>query len=258
MKKYYLLIFVIFILFKTSVAQADFNTKVIYQVKVFKSGTEDEKNEILNKQLFEEIENLKFELLFQGNEVIFQEIKSLETNPRTKYFRKIARVISDLNYSYYNNLNDLYRVDIIKEFDNRTYLVTGNINEYKWIILNEEKKVLGHLCKKAITTKNYKDRNGNDVIMYVTAWFSSEMSLPPVSIKDYTGLPGLILELHEGNKPINNGYEHGRLYYATEIINHAHKKLKLNIPKDAIRVNEKEYDKIVQNSMGVFEEYLKN
>ena len=56
----------------------------------------------------------------------------------------------------------------------------------------------GYLCFKALTTRNYIDRNGNKVELEVLAWFSPDLNISS-GPKDYSGLPGLILEIQEGD-----------------------------------------------------------
>lgn len=62
----------------------------------------------------------------------------------------------------------------------------------EWQIKNERKIIRGYNCMKAETIR----RNEIGVESKVTAWFSTDINLS-FGPKNYFGLPGLIIELHE-------------------------------------------------------------
>ncbi|NBA85400.1 GLPGLI family protein [Emticicia sp. CRIBPO] len=75
----------------------------------------------------------------------------------------------------------------IHNVQGRTFTVVDSIRAPKWKVLNELKDIGGYMCMKATTYDDVKKQN-------VTAWFCADI---PVSIgpEQYTGLPGLILEI---------------------------------------------------------------
>lgn len=66
----------------------------------------------------------------------------------------------------------------------------------KWKITNEQKKIGKYKCTKATTKVYVESRRGREEVN-VTAWFTTSV---PYNFgpKRFSGLPGLILELHEG------------------------------------------------------------
>lgn len=90
--------------------------------------------------------------------------------------------ILDIEYFYSHQEKKLLK---FSNFNNKNYLVTFNLEEVKWEILNETKIIHTFLCHKAIYTdkKNYK----------YTAWFAPELNFS-VGPEFCYGLPGLVLE----------------------------------------------------------------
>ncbi|MEE9407655.1 MAG: GLPGLI family protein [Polaribacter sp.] len=75
---------------------------------------------------------------------------------------------------------------IIKQFGkNNTISLLYNLNDFKWVLLQEEKTIAGLLCKKAISKTK-----GGDII----AWYTEELGVKGGPRK-YDGLPGLIVYL---------------------------------------------------------------
>ncbi|SFB80670.1 GLPGLI family protein [Flagellimonas taeanensis] len=93
---------------------------------------------------------------------------------------------------------------VYKDMANKVYLKSSNLagkgflikdtlEDYSWKLTEETKTVGNYVCKKAVTVDN-----GNEI----TAWYA-----PSIPINDgpdeYYGLPGLIIELTDGNITYN-------------------------------------------------------
>lgn len=89
-----------------------------------------------------------------------------------------------------------------------------------WKITSESKKIGVYTCYKAISEKVLVNRNGNEYLSPVVAWFAPEL---PYSYgpKDFNGLPGLILELQF----------YKTVYLATKIVVDTNSKNKIELPK---------------------------
>ncbi|RFN58868.1 GLPGLI family protein [Marixanthomonas ophiurae] len=94
-------------------------------------------------------------------------------------------------FVYKDFSNNVFKMQFDKNKKMRA--IQDTIPKYNWILYNEAKKLKGYKCKKATTTVRKEGRNFN-----IVAWYTDEI---PVSDgpKDYTGLPGLILQLYVGN-----------------------------------------------------------
>lgn len=67
-----------------------------------------------------------------------------------------------------------------------------------WKLTTETKKIDKYNCFKAEYVKRYKNAKGNEVSRTITAWFAPELPYA-FGPSEYFGLPGLILELNDGN-----------------------------------------------------------
>ena len=118
---------------------------------------------------------------------------SISEARREQIFDKMASNYYSSSYDYY--LDNVLKVGLFKYSRDGT-LVTQHAKEKEWDISMESKKIGGYLCYKAVYIKKYIGRDGNLKTLPITAWFAP--SLPyRYGPKQYYGLPGLILELHE-------------------------------------------------------------
>ncbi|WP_255546016.1 GLPGLI family protein [Flavobacterium sp. CG_9.1] len=131
------------------------------------------------------------------------------TASKSKFVRNNSLSINDdkgeqlydkMTTSYYSSSYDYYLdssagVGMFKYSRDGT-LITQQVKEKEWDISTESKKIGDYLCYKAVYIKKYMGRDGNMKTLPITAWFVP--SLPyRYGPKQYYGLPGLILELHE-------------------------------------------------------------
>ncbi|OYU85578.1 MAG: hypothetical protein CFE24_01355 [Flavobacterium sp. BFFFF2] len=101
--------------------------------------------------------------------------------------------------------------------------------QFQWKLHNEQKKIDHYNCLKATS----EIKNGDKTTL-VTAWYCPQI---PVSFgpKGYNGLPGLILELHEGDV----------VFGANKVaLNHLDKAIQK--PTGAPLLTEKEYNDLIQ------------
>lgn len=73
--------------------------------------------------------------------------------------------------------------------DNSVRAIKDTIPNYKWSFHNDSKEILGYICKKATTIANKSGIEQN-----ITAWYTPDIPISDGPL-DYSGLPGLILEL---------------------------------------------------------------
>lgn len=99
------------------------------------------------------------------------------------------KMVEPIMYQNFDEANMSTYLDLFgKEF-----LIEEQITEYKWKLHSgEQREILGYTCTKATTMKDTVE---------VIAWFTSKVpqSIGPAG---YTGLPGLILALSEGESRV--------------------------------------------------------
>ncbi|KOS04841.1 hypothetical protein AM493_01360 [Flavobacterium akiainvivens] len=130
-----------------------------------------------------------------------EETYTLQFDNASSYYKKVENPAQELsgmlvisagsfNAQHYMNLKDnkaIMQLTILDE----TYLLTNTPRDITWKQENEVKQIAGYTCKKA----TYLRPEDNTT---VTAWYTPDI---PVSLgpEGYYGLPGLILEINEGN-----------------------------------------------------------
>jgi GLPGLI family protein len=166
---------------------------------------------------------IKYDSIFKNNKKFSNEIKSIIINEQKIFVNisKKTKFILDFNINeskfYYDrkidvskNLKDrfLLRVNFDGNYYSSRDSVVQEVNIYGedflissplfiWKI-TQEKRIIGkYTCFKAITIKEVENSKGIHKIP-VTAWFSKNIPFN-YGPKEYSGLPGLIIELQEGD-----------------------------------------------------------
>lgn len=188
------------------------------------------KNHILKEN--QALEYIEFVLIFNQNESFFtQKNKSMAVDSGLDFKFVIASLKAE--GEYYLNLKENQSIYHSKKLD-RNWLVIDQLKEFDWELTSETKVIQGYTCYKAITKYANSSKKSNEVV----AWYAPDIPFRFGPI-EYSGLPGLILELEQGNyrfyaekltfdtkkkniKPPTKGEKHTRDSYETKIkeINH--------------------------------------
>jgi GLPGLI family protein len=235
MKK--ILFIVLFLLIEIAYSQ-NFQGKVSYKSYILENEIDSTTLQKKSKQVADALsifnKSLKmypmtFELKFRNRESVFQKNAVMKTD--NDYGYELAEIYFGGKNIYYTNSNSGEKITN-KEVYGAVYLVTSNMKDIKWTLTNQRKKIGNYSCLKATSTLKTKNSKG---IFYkeVTAWYAPEI---PVSFgpKDYCGLPGLILELIEGNIT----------YSAYKLILNPKEKIEILKPKKGKIITQEELDKI--------------
>lgn len=222
--------------------------EAIYKVKIDRQDKNRSKTKPSRRveMILKEVENISLQLLYNNGKATFKAEEVLDLDYTAKLNRNSAKTISGVRNSYYYNIKEK-EVISDHEIEGTPYNVVYKFDHYSWELQNETKKIDKYLCYKATTTYSYKNRKGTITNLNVTAWYTPEIPLP-LGPKNYTGLPGLVLELHEGNITI----------YVTELTLNPEKKIKLYTPQEGKKVTEKEFAKIAAKAYGNFMDSMKN
>jgi GLPGLI family protein len=105
------------------------------------------------------------------------------------------------NFLYKNVEEGISKTE--KDFLGKIFLVTDTLKPMDWKLVNETKKIGDYTCFKATTTREAPLSAQSDTVKdrTVVVWYTPEV---PISNgpDDYWGLPGLILEVSDGNRTI--------------------------------------------------------
>ncbi|MFV8357672.1 GLPGLI family protein [Flavobacterium sp. XS1P32] len=226
-------IIVCFLLFTISIYSQ--SGIITYDVRVEKQSEEVPKefSEILKKSL-DHANSQKFELTFNKNISRFVSIqKAGLDNDYDKQAEILARLAFSTGSDFFYDKN--LETEIEQKGDGTLIKTIKSFT--KWDITSESKSISNYLCYKAILEITFVNRKGISGINTIIAWFAP--SLPfTFGPKNFYGLPGLILELHE-NKTT---------YLVTKVVLSS-KEIKIDFPKGKT-ISKEEYDKKLEASMG--------
>jgi GLPGLI family protein len=142
-------------------------------------------NDAAKKQLYQ--------LNFNQTIVNFFLPETLSRENGSDFHNTLAKILVS-QYDYYID----HPNKIILELSSDGTIIKKELIKLPWNITSEGKMIDQYQCYKATYTFEYLARNQKMKTRVITAWFAP--SLPyPYGPKDYYGLPGLILELTEGD-----------------------------------------------------------
>ncbi|NER15100.1 GLPGLI family protein [Leptobacterium flavescens] len=188
-------------------------------------------------QIFQQVDHIKMDLLYNNGKSSFKVRETWGLDFRTELNRKIAEIIADVFNDRY--LTDIEKNALIRQTENEgvIYNITSGFISYKWKLLEETKVINGYHCLKAISHKSVKDRSGKTTVLEIIAWYTPEIPLP-LGPKDYTGLPGLILQLKEDSR---------RIYTLSFVKVNPDWDIVIEQPREGKNVTKQEYHKITSN-----------
>jgi len=131
------------------------------------------------------------------------------------------------------------------EIFGKEFLVTNKLDKLEWKMTGDTKKIGNYTCFKAIAVVKAKQNDEGDKAMTltsappkdmtITAWYTPDI---PISNGpgDYWGLPGLILEVNDGQTTL----------LCSKITLNPKEKFEIKAPKKGSKVTRAEFDKIME------------
>lgn len=185
-----------------------------------------------------------FVLNFNQKESIYRQDKELGAPATATGGIQVLMVGSgDSDVLYKNIAKNTYSNQ--KEISGKRFLIKDSLKKNEWKMTGETKKIGNYTCYKAtksneVTRKSFLSTDGKEEqtekkeTIVTTVWYTPQI---PISNGPgmYGGLPGLILEVHAGNKTI----------VCSEIVLNPKEKVTIKKPTKGKKVTQKEYAKIM-------------
>lgn len=268
--------FLLFSLLTTlSFAQKKFQGKATYMSKTTMDMSrldrmpEERKKQVLARMKF--FLEKTYTLNFTKTESLFKEESKLSA-PGTSNNPRWA-VVSNGQGAIYKNTQSRELIEDVETFSKR-FLIVEKMDQPKWQLGSETKKIGQYTCYKAALTREdvsidyasifrNRGRNNNTTkkdstqiqqkeinvpkMETITAWYTPQI---PVNTgpKDYYGLPGLILEINVGKTTM----------LCTEIIINSKNTIEIKKPTKGKKVTRKEYNIIVKKKSEELREQYRN
>lgn len=201
----YTLISILFI--SNLIAQDDIHYKITYEtiIQKPKEGNKKKKDKSQSKQekdakkysdfIFKKLYTMNAisELIVKNNESKYITKKTLETDDVMIATRNTFNSFTKSSGIYYYNSKTNEEL-LEKNVFGKDFVITSTRDSISWTITKESKIIAGYTCYKATAEIKVKNAVKEGVKKNVSVWFSPTI---PISIGpfDYSGLPGLILEV---------------------------------------------------------------
>ena len=255
------LLFVTLLLSAFMVNAQNFQGKAYYQTKrTFTMNTETDStntkkspvDDAMKKQIKEMLKK-QFEktyiLTFNKNESIYKKQKELAApKPQGEFVIEIV----DGNTFLYKNIQQKIYAQSQEEYGKK-FLIKDKLIPLQWEITKETKMIGKYLCIKATAIKKVDDfdkdynKKEKQKEIKIVAWYTPEI---PVNNGPelYSGLPGLILELHEDKMH----------YVCNKIVLNPKEKTIIKTPTKGKVMNQKDFDALMQKKQKEMMEQFKN
>jgi GLPGLI family protein len=207
------------------------------------------------KSMVPEFRNSKHLLIFNDSESVYKLVPEMENEESGGGM--VFRMGGSDGGVIYKNMASGKSIEE-RELGAKTFLITDSIKGQKWKISAETKQILGYNCRKATTTIETR-RSGarvftssstsgttdttakpTTVLQEVVAWFAYDISCP-IGPDNYSGLPGVILQLDVDKGLITLN--------AVELKTTANTK-ELKEPKKGKKVTREEFTKMMMDAFG--------
>jgi len=237
------LILLIAITCTTLLSAQNFQGKVTYKSHRkmdFKIDEKDQNTALKNElkaQLAKQFQK-EFTLEFTRTESLFRTNESLASPVPSS--SGISITVSGGNDILYKNIKDK-RYTRASEIFGKQFLIKDTLQSRQWNILGDTKKIGEYTCRKAVFKDTYTTQTITESGTIETvekeretiAWFTLQI---PVSHgpADFFGLPGLILEVHDGEQ----------ILLCTKIIINPKDKIIIKEPKKGKEVSQNKFNTI--------------
>ncbi len=258
MKKLIILSFLFFATLNSN-AQQTFQGIATYQSLTDISGlkfevpgmSDDQKSKIMEKM--KKSFQKTFTLKFDKTQSLFEEEQKLDNPLNSTSF------ISGSEGKYFKDIKEGIEIEEQDLFD-KEFLIVDKLTKWDWKLVDEFKKIGDYNCQKATVeipvTKEEKESyeadlkkqqtaKTNFIVLeepkpkLVTAWFTQDI---PVNNgpRNYWGLPGLILEVNDGQKTT---------IVCSKVVINPKEQIVFKKPSNGKKVTRKQFDKISEDKM---------
>ena len=230
----------------TGVATYKTDRKVDLQMDSTEVNSEMQKQ--LQAQLRKQFQK-EYTLQFNASESLYQEVETLDApKPQGGGVMMVVSGNSDILYRNTKDNNFVNQTEIMS----KPFLIKDILEKSDWSLEKETKNIGNYTCFKATKTEEITEQtfnSVNDSLIDVkkerttTVWYT--LDIPVVhGPGEFWGLPGLILEVNDGDQSI----------LCSKIVLNPEKAVQISAPTSGKEVNQAEYDEIQDKKMKEMQE----
>ncbi|NKI30525.1 GLPGLI family protein [Croceivirga thetidis] len=203
---------------------------------------------LINQRLMQAMQK-EYKLTFNKSESNWKEVEKLENDAAGGGVEIVMIGMGGGNDGLlYKNTKDKNFVESTDSFG-KLFLISGELEPYEWEMTSETKQIGRYTCYQAIAKRETTQISISDVngekeekeetkIQTITAWYTPEI---PVTHgpDDYWGLPGLIMEINNGN----------RVLVCNKVVLNPKEDVAIEIPSKGKKVTDEEYEVIMKEQV---------
>ena len=210
---------------------------------------QDPRTQALAEQLKQGFQD-QYQLEFTQEESLFKKLPKLDKpNPKKGQISVSMSVVGDNEILYKNLLKNQIRNET--ELYGKRFLIQDELESKDWKLSKESKTIGEYVCFKAtyVPTSDDSEVDSTDEKekTEVIAWYTPQIPIKN-GPKEYDGLPGLILEVQEGNLK----------FLCTKIVLNPQEAVQIIEPSKGKKVSQKEFDSILDKKNEEMMESFKN
>lgn len=204
---------------------------------------DDKVNSQMQKQIQDQLKKQfqqEYTLEFDKNQSVYKKTEKLEAPTPSKSGFNIQ--ISEGSDIMYKNIKE-HRFTNKSEIFGKIFLIKDTLNYRKWELVNENKNIGEYTCFKAVykdslTTQTITEKGDMEKVTkerLTTVWYTPQIPVNNGPL-DYYGLPGLILEVNDGDLTL----------VCSKIVLNPKEQLNIDEPNHGKEVTQKEFDEIME------------
>jgi GLPGLI family protein len=232
----------------------EFKGKAIYKShrKVDLKMDDNDQNSEINKQIQEQLRKQfqqEYTLTFDRYQSLYKKNEKLATPaPASNGIQITVNAGSDLLYknikeNRYVNQTEIY---------GKQFLIKDSLKTKNWILVNETKNIGTYTCFKATFSETYETQTITDKgelekvtkDRVTTVWYTPQIPINN-GPEDFHGLPGLILEINDGELTL----------VCTRVVINPDESIEIKEPKSGKEVSQTKFDEIMDKKT---EEMMEN
>jgi len=251
----------IFLFTCKSLCSQNFQGVVTYKTnrKIDFNADDSKMNADMQKQIQEMLKKQfqrEYSLNFTNSESVYKEVQNLET-PKSSGGMTIIMAGSGISDVLYKNIKEK-RYANKRDMMGKLFLIKDDLEKLDWKLEDETKKIGAYQCYKAtakrmrriqntLSTMNSEEEKGEpkEEEITITAWYTPEI---PISNGpgNYGGLPGLILEVNDGEENI----------LCSKIVLNPKKEIEIKEPAKGKIIKEQEFEHIMEKKIREMESHM--
>jgi len=226
-------------------------------IQIDSTQMNDEMHQQMMAMLKKQFEK-EYTLEFNNNESLYKEAENLETTTGNTSGMQIVIAGSGEGDILYKNLAE-NRYATQSDVFGKIFLINDAIDQPEWKLEKETKNIGEYTCFKATfkrkammsssmtmsvnSKEEPKEPEVKEIEQTITAWYTLQIPVKH-GPRNYSGLPGLILEVSDGSETI----------LCSKIIINPKDGISIEEPKKGKKVNQEEYEDIMEKKIKEMDE----